>query len=100
MPKLNPTIHTFTDRAGPDDAPGDYYVSCVDGGRFAFLAGPFRDDHKAALDMVPKAREVACDLDPRAHFYGFGTCRREPDPTRPLTVGILNARLGLPESGV
>lgn len=80
MPKLNPQLHTFSDQTGPDDSPGNYYVSCVDGDRFAFLAGPFRNDHRAALAMVPQARQIACDLDPRAVFYGFGTCRTEPTP--------------------
>ena len=95
MPKLNPQVHTFTDRDEPDDTPGDYYVSCVDGGRFAFLAGPFHNDHEAALWMVPRARKLACALDPKAVFYGFGTCRREPDPTRPAPPGRLNVALGL-----
>ena len=100
MPKLNPKLHTFHDHAGPDDAPGDYYVSCVDGDRFALLAGPFRDDHRAALERVDIARKLACELDPRAVFYGFGTCRLEPDPARPAPAGVLNSDLGVPEGGV
>ena len=95
MPKLNPQLHTFTDRDGPDDTPGDYYVSCVDGDRFAFLAGPFRNDHGAALGMVPRVQKLALELDPKAVFYAFGTCRREFDPMRPAPPGRLNVELGL-----
>jgi len=100
MPKLDPQLHTFNDQTAPDDSPGNYYVSCVDGDRFAFLAGPFRNDHRAALALVPQARQLACDLDPRAVFYGFGTCRRKPGPAASAPVGILNKELGLLQGGV
>ncbi len=76
----------------PDTKPGNYYVSVVDGKKKAFLAGPFRDDHKAALDMVSAAKKAAEEVDPRAVFYAFGTVRTGYDHDRP---GVLNAHLGL-----
>ena len=76
----------------PDTKPGNYYVSVVDGKRKAFLAGPFRDDHKAALDMIPAARKAAEEADPKAVFYAFGIARTDHDYDRP---GVLNSHLGL-----
>ena len=76
----------------PDTKPGNYYVTCIDGERHARLAGPFRDDHKAALDIVAAAKKIAEELDPKAVFYSFGTCRTDQDHDRP---GVLNDRLGL-----
>lgn len=58
----------------PDNQPGPYYVSVVDGSRHSLLSGPY-DTHQEALDMVSKADVIACLLDPRAHFYAFGTAR-------------------------
>lgn len=78
----------------PDKRPGNYFVSVrKESGDNRFLAGPFRDDHAGALAMVERARELACNVDPWAHFYAFGTARTEYSYSRP---GILNARLGLP----
>ncbi len=67
-----------------DLRPGNYYVSVVDGPRFAVLAGPY-PAHQTALDLVERVREVAIDADPRAHFYSFGTVRM-PKPS-PLPAG-------------
>lgn len=63
----------------PDTKPGAYYVSAVDGGRYALLLGPFANDHAAALAMVEPVRAKACELNPRAHWYAFGTCRLPPE---------------------
>jgi hypothetical protein len=75
-----------------DRAPGNYYVSVVDGPRMGLLAGPFPNDHEAALAMVERAREAAQKADPWSHFYAFGTVRMAPDYTKP---GRLNRELGL-----
>jgi hypothetical protein len=75
-----------------DDRPGDYYVSIVDGSRYALIAGPF-DTHRKALAMVPAAKKIAEELDPRAVFYGFGTCRK--DTSDKPRLGILNDKLGI-----
>lgn len=67
----------------------NYYVSVVDGSRFALLLGPF-PKHAWALAWVEPVRAWAEAADPRGHFYGFGTCvstRTEP--------GRLNGALGL-----
>jgi hypothetical protein len=77
----------------PDTKPGNYYVSVRDGKRFDFLAGPFKDNHQAALDCVARCREILVDLDPWADFHAFGTVRIDYDYDKP---GKLNARLGLP----
>ena len=76
----------------PDTKPGNYYVTAIDGKRHARLAGPFRDDHRGALDMVDAAKRLAQELDPKAVFYAFGTCRTDYAYDRP---GVLNGRLGL-----
>jgi hypothetical protein len=75
----------------PDPRPGNYYVSMVDGPRFALLAGPFAQ-HAVALDQVEPAKTIAQKLDPWADFYAFGTVRMADDYTTP---GKLNERLGL-----
>lgn len=59
----------------PDTKPGNYYVTVRDGDRYDFLAGPFRDDHQAALDLVDRCRESTESFDTWAHFYAFGTAR-------------------------
>lgn len=58
----------------PDTAPGPYYVSAVDGPRFALVSGPYAT-HREALDRVAKARQIAELHDTRAVFYSFGTVR-------------------------
>jgi hypothetical protein len=80
----------------PDPAPGDYYVTCIDGPRTSLLLGPFTNDHAGALAMVDKARERAIELNSWAHFYSFGTCRMKPEhQTNPPYQGILNDHFGL-----
>ena len=58
----------------PDTSPGPYYVSVQDGSRSSLLSGPY-NTHQEALDLVDKANDIACQFDPRAHFYAFGTAR-------------------------
>ena len=77
----------------PDTRPGNYYVTVRDGGRYDFLAGPFRDDHQAALDLVDRCREITEGLDTWAYFYAFGTARIDYGYSEP---GKLNRHLGLP----
>ena len=73
----------------PSPVSGNYYVSAVDGPKFALLAGPY-PSHAQALDMVDTVTAVAMKLDPKAAFYGFGTCRMRDDYNRP---GVLNNHL-------
>jgi hypothetical protein len=77
----------------PDTRPGNYYVTIHDGARFGFLAGPFKDDHQAALDLVDRCREITEGFDTWAHFYAFGTARIDYGYSEP---GKLNRHLGLP----
>ena len=69
----------------------NYYVSTIDGSRYALLAGPF-ETHVEACGWVDRARDEACRVDPRAWFYAFGTTAMKPEYRRP---GILNDRLDL-----
>lgn len=80
----------------PDTKPGAYYVTMIDGARVAFLAGPFINDHAGALAMVDEARRVAHEVDPRAHWYAFGTSRKSLWGNPEQRAGVLNGRLGLP----
>ncbi len=73
-------IHSYRHRAEeseqqPDDLPGDYFVSAVDGGRSALVSGPYVNGHASALDEVGECRELIEEVDPKAVFYAFGTCR-------------------------
>jgi hypothetical protein len=70
-----------------------YYVSVIDGSRTGLLLGPFRT-HQLALNKVEQVRQHAVLLDPKAHFYGFGTCKVTQDPTT-LRAGLLNKDFGL-----
>lgn len=64
----------------PDTKPGFYYVSVVRGERdYRLLRGPFVNDHAGALAAVEAARFRSYDLDPRAAFYSYGTCRQDGD---------------------
>lgn len=78
----------------PDPRPGSYYVSVQrdihhgSAPQTALLLGPL-SAHQQALDMVDRVRAKACDLDPRAHWYSFGTCRMHDDVETP-PLGILN----------
>lgn len=72
----------------PDTKPGAYYVSAVDAGRTALLFGPYINNHAGALAAVERIQKVACELDPRAHWYAFGTVRLFDRDTYPL--GSLN----------
>ena len=72
-------------------ASANYYVSIVDGRRRGLLAGPFTS-HAEALGWVRAANDAACDVDPRAHFCGFGTTAMAATYTKP---GVLNGILGI-----
>lgn len=78
------------DVAAADPRPGRYYVSVIDGARHGLLYGPF-GRHADALAAVEAARRVAVRVDPRAHFYRFGTARLSGDGDAP--AGVLNSLL-------
>ena len=77
---------TFADKV--DLKPGYYYVSVFDGERRGLLLGPFENNHAKALRWVAAAKEKACEVDMRAHWYGFGTARVPLEVSPP--VGTLN----------
>ena len=80
----------------PDTKPGHYYVTVIDGPRVGRLLGPFDNDHAAALAMVDQVRAKAEELDPRACWYAFGTCRLPPGDLVPIRAGLLNKFFGMP----
>jgi hypothetical protein len=53
-------------------------VSVLDGDRHAYLAGPF-EKHETALALVDTVRTLACEVDPKAWWYAFGTCSLPKD---------------------
>lgn len=63
-----------------------YYVSIVRGKDWRPLAGPYSTEPEARAH-VPHFRAMACDLDARAIFDAFGTCRVQQ--AEPLPQGIL-----------
>lgn len=67
-----------------------YYVSIVDGEKFALMAGPFQN-HQEAIDMVEKAQDKGNQLDSRAWFYGWGTVKM----ANGYYEGRLNKELGV-----
>jgi len=67
-----------------------YYVNCADAGRVALLAGPFIT-HQEAIDLLDKVRDLAHEVDGRAWFYAYGTCKTENGKR----IGLLNQKLGL-----
>jgi hypothetical protein len=81
----------------PDSKPGAYYVSAIDGPRKALILGPFIDDHAGALAMVEKAREKAEQLDNKAFWYAYGTCRVPTDGSVLLRAGVLNRYFDMKE---
>jgi hypothetical protein len=75
----------FTDQQTPDTRPGHYYVTAIDGGRWFKMAGPY-NQHADALADVDRARDIASNVDGRAHFMSWGTCRTENS----TDIGTLN----------
>lgn len=76
----------------PDTRPGHYYVTAHDAGKTWPMAGPFINDHAAALAAVRAVKDAACDRDGRACFMAWGTVRAPADYTKP---GPLNAAAGI-----
>lgn len=88
-------VHVARDGAQqPDSRAGAYYVSVQDNGRTALLCGPW-PTHQQALDMVGAVTLKACELDPRGHWYAYGTARLPDDDSVPIRTGSLNKHFGL-----
>lgn len=81
----------------PNPEPGYYYVTVVDGPRFAFLLGPYVNDHARALAAVDAAKKWCHDRREEAWFWSFGTCRLKDEHTDEanLPMGKLNDQLEL-----
>jgi hypothetical protein len=80
------------DRDQPDDRSGYYYVSVTDAGRWGLLAGPYHNDHAAALAAVKATKQAAEQANSRAFWYAYGTVWSPTD----LGPGLLNTHLPEP----
>ena len=89
--RLDPPKPSEVEVQVPDTAPGNYYVSALYYGKHVLLLGPFLNNHGQALALVDRARELAHELDPRAPWYAYGTCR--VDLSEEARPGILNDRV-------
>lgn len=68
------------DASTPDTRPGFYYVTCRNGsGDYAFIRGPWVDDHAGALAAKRAVQAEGERADPRAVWYAWGTARSELD---------------------
>lgn len=85
MPQLDSKLHTFLDTE-LDTRPGFYYVSIIDGNKYALALGPY-PTHQDALHNVEIARAL-CAHDARSHWWAFGTCRFEHDAGRGALHGV------------
>lgn len=70
-------------------------MSVQRGTDYRLLAGPFINDHAAALARVDDVRKVAERLDAKAAWYAFGTCRLDVGPSERPPAGILNSQCGV-----
>lgn len=82
------TEHMYTISPQPDDRPGPYYVSAIDGGRLHLMAGPY-ELHADALADVDRALAIAGEYDGRAYFAAWGTVRA-PGQDEPGKLNRLN----------
>lgn len=92
MPKITPKM-SFIEEHGPDNPdlrPGHYYVSVLDGSRYALALGPF-ETHAEALAEVKAVQAYCNEKSDRAWFYGYGTCRLLKEEEAP--AGKLNSDL-------
>lgn len=56
-----------------------FYVTAHNGAKYIALAGPY-ETHDAALAKVEAATRRAYDVDVRAPWYTYGTCRTDSAP--------------------
>lgn len=84
----------------PDTKPGPYYVSTVNGSKFALVSGPYAT-HAEALADVSRCNTLVCMYDGRAHFFQFGTVRCKRNTPKKFTAflqkcgyPIVNGKLG------
>ena len=67
-----------------------FYVTVVDGPKWAPLAGPFRT-REEAVARVEECRELALKVDLWSHFYWFGTAKMQDGHVE----GRFNKELGV-----
>lgn len=81
-----------SDTAKVDGRPGHYYVTMLrDDGTYLPLLGPL-ETHQEALDRVRICSLYAGQMDPRATWCAFGTCRVELGAQGAVMQGVLNDR--------
>jgi len=86
MKQIDSYRHRENDNQLPDDQPGNYFVSAIDGERRALVSGPYVNDHAAALSAVNECQQLLETVDARSVFYSFGTCRL---PSQSDAIGFL-----------
>lgn len=69
---------------------GGYYVTCMDGPSWWYMAGPYQT-HTEALAAVDKACRIAADIDGKAWFMAWGTVRAKDDYRKPAKLNQLGA---------
>jgi hypothetical protein len=83
----NGAMHTVTtviapnynEDQAPDSKPGFYYVTAMDAGRVARIAGPYVNDHASALADVARVKQEAERRNDRAVWWAWGTTRYADD---------------------
>jgi hypothetical protein len=70
-----------------------FYVSVLDGPRYALAAGPFKT-HEEALALVDQVRGLCVRTEDDGVWWAYGTCK-VTNEHRPLPVGRLNDKLGV-----
>ena len=68
-----------------------HYVSVIDGPRYGLLLGPYPTRREAERN-VERARIKAREVNDRAIWYGYGTCRVTTGSPRP---GRFNDLIGM-----
>lgn len=72
-----------------------FYVSAIDADtrRAARMAGPF-DSHEEARSALRAIRDAAYDIDPRAHWWLWGTCSLPEHDGRQCPLTLNDAKQG------
>lgn len=85
-----PGVQPSLQNSQPDPRPGNYFVTMLrDDGSYLPLLGPL-PTHQEALDRVTITQLYAGQLDSRAVWASFGTCRMEPQGHDQIK-GVLNS---------
>lgn len=87
MDNTVPAPSAYLPETNPDHTA--FYVSAIDGARAALIAGPY-STHQIALDAVRGVKARAEEIEPRAHWWAWGTCSlpEHPETLKP-PLGVI-----------